>query len=424
MANISGILKLGISRQAKNIAIYTFANFFNKGVSFLLLFYFAHVLTENDFGMLNLFSNGILFLMPFISMGILQSASTEYFKLDKKEFKTFFSTTLLMPVAVMLLAIGVLFFFKDQLQQRYAFPSIFIIVIPVITLFNFLNEHLINMVRNSNNAVKYLFVNGGRLLTEIVLAVFFISAMGMGWTGRVLGIFISFLFVAGYAIFYFSEQKFIFGKISKKYFYSELQYSLPIILMQFGIFCMGSSAGYFIQYFTHDYAAVGIFSIAATFGSIILVMSSALTQYVYPQIYSLLSEASVNYKAIRKHFIFFAAAMLCCTLAVIIATPLAYSIILKPSYAPGLSYFYFICTGYFFWAISYFFYAFMLYNKEKKKLLLISLLSIILSFVLHSLFIKLLGVKGAAVSMCVTYFIIMITTIAFVYKEFIKVFKS
>src|SRR6187402_102985 len=103
MVTISNIFKYSKSQQLKSIAIYTFSNFFNKGISFLLLFYFAHVLTESDFGLLNLFSNSILFLMPFVSMGILQSANTEFFKLGKKEFKNFFSTTLLMPVAVTLL---------------------------------------------------------------------------------------------------------------------------------------------------------------------------------------------------------------------------------------------------------------------------------------------------------------------------------
>ena len=424
MATISSIFKYSKSPQLKGIAIYTFSNFFNKGISFLLLFYFAHVLTESDFGILNLFSNSILFLMPFVSMGILQSVNTEFFKLDKKEFKNFFSTTLLMPVAVTVLAIILLLLFKNQLQQRYPFPSVFILLIPAITLFNFLNEHLINMVRNSNDPIKYLFVNIGRLLVEIVLAVFFISALGYGWMGRVMGIFFSLLFVAAYSFYYFKEQQFIFGRLSKKYIYDELQYSVPIIVMQISVFCMGSSAGYFIEHFTHDFAAVGVFSIAATFGSIIIVLCTALLQYVYPKIYSLLSQKQVDYNAICKYFLFYTGAMLLGTIAVIIATPLAYNIMLKPSYHAGLFYYFFICIGYFFWSISYFFYAFMLYYKQKRKILFASLLSIVVSIAAHYFFIKQLGAFGAAVSMCVVYFIVLIITILFVYKHFILILQT
>jgi O-antigen/teichoic acid export membrane protein len=421
MATISGILKFGKSREMRSVAIYTFSNFFSKGVSFLLLFYFAHVLTEADFGMLNLFSNGILFLMPFVSMGILQSVNTEYFKKDKQEFSNFFSTTLVMPMMVTLLAMAVFYIFRNELQQRYSLPTVIILLIPLITLFNFLNEHLINMVRNSHDPVKYLFVNIGRLLAEITLAVFFISAMEFGWTGRVMGIFISYLMVAVYAFFYFKERGYTKGVISKKYIYDELLYSVPIIVMQAGVFCMGSSAGYFIEYFTHDLAEVGIFSIAATFGSVIIVLCTAMLQYTYPKVYSLLSEKKIDYAAIRWHFFFYAGVMLLGTGFVVIATPIAYNVILKQSYHAGLSYYFFICLGYFFWSISYFFYAFMLYRKEKRKILTASLLSVLISVVSHALFIKHLGAYGAAISMCVVYTLVLIITLLLVRKQLIQI---
>lgn len=423
MTTISSIFKFSKSREAQSVVIYTFSNFFNKGVSFLLLFYFAHVLTEKDFGLLSLFSNSILLLMPFVSLGILQSVNTEFFKLEKKEFKNFFTTTLIMPVMVMLVAMILLYLFQGQLQQRYSFPSIFVVVIPLITFFSFLNEHLINMVRNNQDALKYLKINIGRLLTEILLAVLLISVFNYGWLGRVMAIFLSFFFVAAYAFYYFKEQQFVFGKISKKYLYDELFYSVPIIVMQIGIFCMGSSAGYYIEYFTHDYAAVGIFSVAATFGSVIMVLCTALLQYVYPKIYSLLSEKVINYDGIRKLFLFYTAAMLLGTVAVITIAPLAYSLILKPSYLQGLQYFYFICIGNFFWSICYFFYALMLYKKQKRNILFISLLSIFVSILSNYLFIKTSGSFGAALSICVTYFFMLIVTVIVLNKYVLSIFN-
>lgn len=421
MATLSGILKFGKSAEMRSVAVYTLSNFASKGISFLMLFYFAHVLTETDFGLLNLFSNGILFLMPFVSMGILQSVNTEYFKKDKKEFSRFFSTTLVMPMIITLLAMGVFFAFRQQLQQRYSFPAIFVVMIPLITLFNFLNEHLINMVRNNGDSTKYLFVNIGRLLAEITLAVFFVGAMELGWMGRVTGIFISYLMVAMYAFFYFREQGFIVNTFSKKYLYDELLYSIPIIVMQVSVFFMGSSAGYFIEYFTKDVAQVGVFSIAATFGSVIIVLCTAMLQYTYPKVYSLLGEKKIDYAAIRWHFLFYAGIMLLGTGIVVITTPVAYKLLLKESYHAGISYYFFICLGYFFWSISYFLYAFMLYKKEKRKLLLASSMSVLISVVSHTILIKQYGAWGAAVSMCVVYFIVLLITAFFVRKPLTQI---
>ncbi|HMO61356.1 MAG TPA: oligosaccharide flippase family protein [Ferruginibacter sp.] len=423
MATLTGILKFGAGREAKTVAIYTFANFFNKGISFLLLFYFATVLTEADFGLLSLFSNSILLLMPFVSLGILQSVNAEYFRQDKKEFSNLFSSTLLLPVVVAAAAILLLLAFKQPLQQRYAFPSVMIGIIPVITLFTFLNEHLINMVRNNNDPVKYLVVNIGRLATEIVLAVFFISALEMGWLGRVLGMFVSLLLVAVYAIIYFRERQYLSGSIRKKYIRSELVYSIPIIVMQAAVFCMGSSAAYFIDYFTHDLSAVGIFSIAATFASVILVLCTALLQYVYPKVYSILAQNNINYSALRRLMIWYAGVMLTGTAAVIAAAPVAYSIMLKPAYNTGLSYYWLVCIGYFFWSLSYLLYAFMLYRKQKRKILLASVISIILSLASHYFFVKQAGSFGAAFSIAIVYAAVFCITLIFVRKELSPIFQ-
>ncbi len=423
MASISSIFKLRRHTGVQAAAIYTFSNFFNKGVSFLLLFYFAQVLTESDFGLLNLFSNSMLFLMPFVSMGILQSANTEFFKLPKKDFRNFFTSTLLMPAAVSLLAMVVLFVFKDTIQQRYPFKTIFILLVPLITFFSFLNEHLINIVRNNQEPFKYLRINFGRLLAEITLAVFFISIFNCGWMGRVMAIFISFLFIAAYAVFYFYEQGYIFGSISKKYLRAEILYSVPIIVLQISTFCMSASGGYFIEFFTHDFSAVGVYSVAVTFGSVILVLCTALLQYVYPKVYGILSEKEVNYAAIRKIFLFYTGTMLLGTAAVMLATPLAYSFLLKPSYSPGIRYFYLICLGNLFWSISYFFYSFMLYHKQKRKILTVSLLSIFISFTTNYFFTKQGGSFGAAAAVCFSYFAVLIITTGFVFNYISTIFN-
>jgi O-antigen/teichoic acid export membrane protein len=288
MALFSGILKQLKSPQAKAIGIYTFSNFLNKGVSFLFLFYFAHALTESDFGLLNLFGSGMLFLMPFISMGITQSVNTDFFKLDKKEFKDFFTTTLLMPFVVMIMAIIILYSFRGQLMQRYSVPVVIIILVPINTFFNFLGEELICLVRNNEQAGKYLLIGIGGLLIELGLAVFCISVLKYGWIGRVIGISVSGLLTVVYAFIYFKKQGFIFGKIVKKYIYKELIYSVPIIIMQISIFCMNSSSGYFIKYFTKDYASVGVYSIAATFASIVMVLKRKPTMWRYDKIFCIM----------------------------------------------------------------------------------------------------------------------------------------
>jgi O-antigen/teichoic acid export membrane protein len=162
--------------------------------------------------------------------------------------------------------------------------------------------------------------------------------------------------------------------------------------------------------------------VALTFASVILVLCTALLQYSYPRIYSLLAEKKTDYAALKWQLLFFTGAMLLGTGLVVIAAPVLYPVVLKPSYQQGLSYFFYLCIGNFCWSISYLLYAFMLFHKQKGKLLAASLLSIVLSLLFNTLFIRYLGAQGAAVSMCMVYVIVLIITILFVRKQLKPVF--
>lgn len=417
MASLTGIFRFSRSAEMRSVATYTFANFFNKGVSFLLLFYFTSVLTQADFGMLNLFSNSIIFLMPFISMGVLHSVNAEFFKKEKKEFSDFFSTTLLIPVVMTVVSIITMSFFRVQLKKEYAFPYTLLILVPVITLLNFVFEHFNNMARNNHEPTKYLIVNIGKLLIEIGLAVFFISALGFNWMGRVMGILIAYLLVAIYAWKYFTIHSYNTGSICKHYFKEEIKFSIPVISTQASMFFMSSSAGYFIQYFLHDYASVGVYSVAVTLSSVILVLSSALIQYFNPKVYSLMSQEKIDYNSMLRYFFSYAGAMLLGSILLLLFIPLVYNIALKSSYLPGIHYYYFICIGYFLWSLSIFFYPFMFYHKQKKKLLTVSMLSIAACVISQVYFIKNMGAYGAALSIFVVYLFSFLTTLVVLRKE-------
>ena len=185
------ILKYRNSPAVRSLGIYTFTNFFGKGVAFLLLPYFTHVLTKSDIGLISLFSSAIIFLMPFISMGVLQSASTDYFKLSKADFRDFFTTGLLLPVAVFMLSLLLFYLFRDTLTTRYHFPLSFTWLIPVVTFLSFLSQHVINLIRNEENPGLFMKTVLGRLFIEIGLAIVLISGLKMAWDGRITGILVS-----------------------------------------------------------------------------------------------------------------------------------------------------------------------------------------------------------------------------------------
>ncbi len=426
MSNITNFINLRKSPILKSIGIYTFTNFFAKGASFLLLFVFTNpvYILPSENGLLSLFSNSMLFLMPFLSMGIIHSTSTDFFKLGKDDFRSFFTTGFIMPLAVTVLSFVLLFYFRDQLKQSYGFPAMFVWLIPVITFFTFCNEQLLSLSRNNNEPDVYLRANISRTVLELGLSFVLVVIFAWRWEGRIAGILAAYIILTGYALYYFKRKGYLFGTIKKKYIIDELVYAVPIIAMQASIFSMNASDKFFLSNFTNDHnETVGIYSVGCIFASIIIVLCTALLQYVFPKIYTLLASPVIDYRSIKKHFLLYVGVMAGGTLLVVIFTQLLYHMFINEKYYPALKYIYMLCAGNFLWAISYFFYSFLLYHKQKKKILALSFCCIVISLVLNYIFIKKWNDEGAAIAGLICYFMVLILTLIFT-KEYWKNFLS
>lgn len=402
--------------SVRSVGIYTFTNFLSKAVSFLLLFVFTNpvYISPSENGLLSLFSTSIIFLMPFLSMGIVHSVSADYYKMGKEEFRDFFTSGFIIPLVVMMIASAVLFFFRDSLQSVYGFPPSFIWLIPAVTFLIFCNEQLLSMARNNNETGVYFRANIGKTILEFGLSFVLVVGLAYRWEGRLAGILVAYLFLAAYAVWYFKSKGYFFGKVKMKFIRSELLYAIPIIALQASIFSMNASDKFFLSHFTTDNnETVGVYSIACVFASVVNILSMALLQYFFPKIYATLSKSAVDYLSLRKMFISYTVIMFAGLALTIICTPVLYHFFINARYHEALKYNYLICIGMFLWSMSYFFYSFLLYNKEKGKLLGLSICCIITSVGCNYFFIRSGSAYGAALAGCISYSMVFMISLIF-----------
>ena len=344
MPNISYFLNLRKNPVVQSIGIYTFTNFAGKGASFLLLFLYTNpqYINPSENGLLSLLNTSFIFLMPFVSMGVLHSVSTDFFRMDNKTFRNFFTTTFLLPVIITLCSFVGLFFLRNYLKATYGFPLMFVWVIPAIVFLTFCFEHLINLIRNNNEPMRFMQVNFSKTFLEIAISVVLVVFLAWRWEGRVAGILISYLVLGAYAFYYFRRKGYLFGSIKAEYIYKELIYAVPIIVLQASMFAMNASDKFFLSQATSDNnETVGIYSIACVFASVINILCLAFLQYLFPKIYTTLSAARIDYASIKKHFYFFAGIMAAGAVSIMVFTPLLYKYCINNKYHPALRYIYF-----------------------------------------------------------------------------------
>ena len=407
----------------RSAGLYTFSNFFIKGISFLLIPVFTNprFLTPADNGMLSLFNSSVLFLMPFISLGLIQSTSTDFFKLAKPEFKNFFTTGFALTVSTTCIAVAILFLLKNYLLSGYGMPLNFFWIIPVVTFLNFSTEQIISLIRNNDQPLRYLFLGISKTATELGIALLLITMFNYGWLGRVSGMLVALIAISVYSVYYFVKNGYLFGEVKIKYIQSELLYALPIIFMQANMFVMSSSDKFFLA---GDHALLGVYTIACTFASAIIIFSTALIQYFSPKIFLLLSATEVAYAKIRQLLLYYFVAMVGALAMFISFAALFYHLFINVKYHGALQYIYFIAAGYFFWTLSSILYSFFLYYKEKRKIIVHSILCMVVAIAANYFFIKKWSAYGAAIAIMVTYFMVFLITLASTKKHMQRIFQK
>ncbi|MDE3211832.1 MAG: polysaccharide biosynthesis C-terminal domain-containing protein, partial [Bacteroidota bacterium] len=214
------------------------------------------------------------------------------------------------------------------------------------------------------------------------------------------------------------------GKVRKEIIGSELKFSIPVIILQLSIFSLFSSDSFLIAGITHNNSMVGIYGVACTFGSILITLSSALLQYMVPKINKGLSQKEVSFKLLRNHLLAYLSIMVFAYVTLWFVIPVVYHLCINERYWPGIHFYYLLSTGYFFWTLTTFLYSFLIYDKAKKKIFMLALSATLISLSSNYWFIRHYGAMGASVSVCLSYFLVLLIVILFTRSYWWKILKA
>lgn len=409
----AAISRIASDGSFRSVAAYTFSGFAGKAVSFLLVLLFTNpdFISPAENGLLSLFSQGLLFLLPFISLGMIHSTGASYFRIQRSEFNNVFVTGFFMSFVLTAVCAVVLYAFRQYWSVRFGLPESMWYFLPVITFLILFNEQFMNMARNEGNVRLFFTMSITRAALDLLLAVILVMIFLLRWEGRVLGLLITYGLVSIWALGYFLRKGFLSGRLKPGLILPELMFAIPVITLQLGTFALSASDRYFISFFSGENSQVGVYNIASTFGSIIIIACTAYLQYLFPEIYRILSSGDGSFRSVRSHFKKYVIVMTAFLAVMLITVPLVYHFIINELYLPGLRYFYFLAAGFWLWTISYFFFSWMIYFRMKKKILSLSVVYILVSVSANYIFVSRFGVNGAAYANISAYFIVLLITL-------------
>ena len=387
----------------KPISVYAFTIFFNAAISFVTFSILTHHLTEVDYGIINLYSAFIVFLSPFIAVGVQFVIGVDFFKMDPAAFKSRFTSAIAIPLASATLFTVFFVVFGVYIQQWLKINFLFTVLLPLICLITIFNDVFLSLSRNKGKHFLFAGYSVFKNVLEIGLTLLLIVGLGYRWEGRLTSLLLSsiaVIIVVAYVIHRW-------GLLSKRIDHQEARRTayagMPFIPERLAIFVLGFSDRFFINYYEGT-ADVGYYSAAAQLALIVNLTIITLCNAFYPAIFRSLSAddpaAKRTLKRITFQFIGFSAVA---ALGVTIAVPFFFKYFIGSHFAPGEKYAVYLIVGLFFWAVYNVFLAYLLNTRKNRLIMFISIAGMGLSLALNFFTVKYYGALGATYSSIVVY---------------------
>ena len=396
---------------AKSFSIYSIASFFNKGMMALLAFFLSNYILPAENGILSLYSVFILFILPFIILGMPSSLILEHAKLDEKEYKVYFSSSLALSSFSFLILLLIFLVGGNFISGVVTVPFRLLLFGMFYAYFNLYQENILAYFRVLKRPWHFLIISGVKDILEIGLVVFLVIQSGRGAEGRVLAGVIAGAAIFIFGLIFFYKEGLIHSRISKRYLREELRFGISQVFFQFNVFILTATDKYLINYFNpKDKSELGVYFMANQFAFIINVLVSAFFFTYQPELYKFLKDLTEQnkLKMLRIKYLF-AGFLLLCTILLCVAIPTVYHLFINKKYHPGIPYVAWLAFGYFFWGLYALMLGFLYYYKKNRVVIIFSVLSAVVCIGLNYFFIREYGVMGAAYANFVVYAILFIS---------------
>lgn len=390
----------------KSFSIYTIASFIEKGISLFLLPIFTFYLSPKDIGSLALVTSLLAFLQPLLTLGIPGAISVAYFKEDKSNYPSYFSSSVVLPFFIAILVFTISILFNQKISNYFQIDSIWIVVIPFICFFLFINSLLLITYQINNEPGKYVAFSLASTLINILISISLVIVFKMGFEGRLYGLYLSAFSLAIAAFYILSKKKLLSLKsISKENAKDSLLFGLPLIPHIIGGMIIMMSDRLFIDHFLGK-EALGIYNIGYVIGSVISVFCGAFANAIIPFSYELFAKNTIEAKIkVVKVYWMFIGLLIIIVFGIWICTPFVFKWFINGRFAEGSKYVIWITIGYFFQGLYLLFANIIFYLKKNKVLFYWSFINVAINLSLNYYLIGKFGAIGAAYTLCISFFI-------------------
>ena len=389
-------------RLISNTALFSISTFGSKILVFLLTPFYTSILTESEYGVTDLLIQTGNFLIPLVSLGILNAVLR--FGLDDKADKSCIFTTGLLVIVT---GTCILALFCPLLQNISLMSDYTILLLLYVLMANL--HSLCGSMAQAMGRIRLYAVSGILCTASVVgLNILLLSVFRLGIIGYVLSNVIADAFTALLLFFCLRLWKYFRPAALKRSVIKRMfSYCLPLIPATVCSWIINISDRYFISYMIGSDVS-GLYAIANKISTILLIASGIFTSAWQISIVSQRSKQEQE-RFFSNVFSVYEAGILIGASVLMAASRLIMRFLAAPDYYEAWHYAPVLVLGMAIACLGSFFSSIYVAEKNSTATLLTTVAGAVTNIAGNALLIPVWGAMGAAIATLFSYLVIFVT---------------
>ncbi len=375
--------------------VYTFSNFLNKGIGFLLLPILTRILTPEDYGHIAMFTLWTAILVPLISLNSSSAVVRFYYDTEKKILASYIGGALILSVSMSLLFVTITLIFSSPLSSFLSLPTIWLVAGVLNSLFLTISTIYLGILRVEERSLTYAVLQNTSSLLNAGLSLYLVVILYTGWKGRTGGIFIANV-VMGLTIIYFMlKEKLVDLQIKTSQIKELLFFGGPLILHNLTGILAASTDKIFLNNMI-GVKSVGLYNVSYAYASIIGMIANSIHLAFVPYAYERIKKG--DYRKVWETGVKIIGIVAFLFIVLLFFSPFYYKYYLGKSFSSASKFFVFLGVGEAITSVYYLGATFNFWYKKTVYISGITLSKFIANLFLNYTLIKIMGDSGAAVA--------------------------
>jgi O-antigen/teichoic acid export membrane protein len=400
--------RLKRSTLANAIGIYGLGNIFGAAVPFLLLPFLTRTLTQEDYGLVAMFSVLTAFAYPFCALSINEFLQVRYFKTNSEQFHQMKQVAVKICLYSSLIVGGIFLVLSGPISELSEFPRLWLGFVVLTAAARAICELILSIWQVENQPFKFIFLQAGQTLFNLSVTLLLVAAIPLAWKGRVLAQGGAAFLGCSVALYYL--YKFVKKKDVEEEERSEnsienrmLSYGLPLIPHSTSTVVMDMTDRIILTHLL-GLAVTGVYAVGFQISLIISIIGFSLHKGWTPWLYSCLKLNSLKDRSrIRTGIVAYVAIMILAVAGLTVCSNAFLPFFLGQEFADATKYILWISIGFGLNSICSAIISIALYKDQVRQLSTVSLLVALIHVLQTFWLIDEFGSIGAAYSISAAY---------------------